>query len=881
MRGGKWLRCFLVSVSVLGGLAWSLGPGATRARALVWLHNAKGQMIDCNGGDPGGEIQYPNNTLWSQDEIRGVDPCGTPNRVLEPSNWNGPNYPNNGPNGDFDVVLGAPANTTLDVIVTIDTLTVQSDGHLDMLGGTQLTIEASSLMNDSQIVVNSDGGSALALLGLFSPTNTGLISGSGEIVLNEGWTGQSPGAWFAAGGSLTTQEAGHTIRGKGLLMAHLTNNGVVEADDTSGGGDPLLKLSVVDQTNNNILRAKLGATLRLEEITITQNPTTGRLIGEGDKDPDPNPQQLGNVELGFDTHIIGGRLEGDIDITDGEVTLENVVNESFKLDSIPGTTTHLRGPNFTNNGLFSVTSPAFNQFTDLHFDDSLSLTGTGELSLGQFTGVRVTAAAGVTVTNDTNHTISGQGRWSVPLVNNGSVEGSDLRFENTTIENNSTMTTLPLGGFSVINTTITQDPNTGILLSGMDGGVNLASSTVINGVLEDTPTSTLFSGFVASNARLIDVHNKARINILFGTTFRVEGSVFTNNGPITVNNDAVSSFTAIEFQDSVSLEGSGEIRLNRVGDGSLLRVIGGGEITHAAAHTIFGFGNLQAKKLTNHGEITGLGVVTAEVNNTATMTNIGEINGDARNVGTLGGRSNRNLQMNGDLTGDGELQFIQINHQHHPGLSVAQVQVAGEYVMGSAGTLHIELGGTTPGTEHDLMDVIVSSGPQARALAELDGALVVELVDAGSGAFVPTTGDSFTILKAPIAGIDTVTGAFTSLDLPSAAGGRGLVWDVIYSGHDVVLEVVATLTGDYNGDGVVNLADYTVWRDALGSMSDLAADGDGSGTVDAGDYAVWKNQFGQTVPPSPIESASVPEPGARVLLLTMLVGYKLRCTFTN
>ncbi len=54
------------------------------------------------------------------------------------------------------------------------------------------------------------------------------------------------------------------------------------------------------------------------------------------------------------------------------------------------------------------------------------------------------------------------------------------------------------------------------------------------------------------------------------------------------------------------------------------------------------------------------------------------------------------------------------------------------------------------------------------------------------------------------------------------------------------------LVGDYNGDNVVNLSDYTVWRDNVGRLVapyDLA-DGDGNGVIDEGDYAVWKSQLG-------------------------------------
>lgn len=52
--------------------------------------------------------------------------------------------------------------------------------------------------------------------------------------------------------------------------------------------------------------------------------------------------------------------------------------------------------------------------------------------------------------------------------------------------------------------------------------------------------------------------------------------------------------------------------------------------------------------------------------------------------------------------------------------------------------------------------------------------------------------------------------------------------------------------GDFNDDGVVNLADYTVWRDNIGADESVLGDGvgDGSDTVDAGDYSVWKVHFG-------------------------------------
>ena len=57
-------------------------------------------------------------------------------------------------------------------------------------------------------------------------------------------------------------------------------------------------------------------------------------------------------------------------------------------------------------------------------------------------------------------------------------------------------------------------------------------------------------------------------------------------------------------------------------------------------------------------------------------------------------------------------------------------------------------------------------------------------------------------------------------------------------------------SGDYNGNGIVDAADYTIWRDTLGSTTDLCANGDNTGAsagvIDQADYTFWKSKFGAT-----------------------------------
>lgn len=93
---------------------------------------------------------------------------------------------------------------------------------------------------------------------------------------------------------------------------------------------------------------------------------------------------------------------------------------------------------------------------------------------------------------------------------------------------------------------------------------------------------------------------------------------------------------------------------------------------------------------------------------------------------------------------------------------------------------------------------------------------------------------------------------------------------------DLTLVEEPVSSGDYNGDGVVDLADYTVWRNTLGSTSNLAANGNDSGTsmnvIDAADYLVWKNNFGSEVELGTITAGtqSVPEPGTCLGALSCL-----------
>jgi autotransporter-associated beta strand protein len=248
----------------------------------------------------------------------------------------------------------------------------------------------------------------------------------------------------------------------------------------------------------------------------------------------------------------------------------------------------------------------------------------------------------------------------------------------------------------------------------------------------------------------------------------------------------------------------------------------------------------------------GVGTGDVAVNNTGT-SGIGATSaiGGTGFIGTPLDASNVTLtgsQMYpGDLTGN---DFSPPYLDTSPG----RLTVYGDVTFDIASSLNIDLNGATAGTNYDQL---AASGTLSLGDAKLNIAL--------GGGFTPS-GQSFTLIDNQGAG--AINGMFAMLNgvATDEITLGGIPYQLKYNGgngNDLVLAPVnATLTGDYNEDGVVDAADYVLWRSNPSSYG-----GDPQG------YNDWVANFGATSGSgsAPLAAATaVPEPTT-----TLLAGFAL------
>lgn len=140
--------------------------------------------------------------------------------------------------------------------------------------------------------------------------------------------------------------------------------------------------------------------------------------------------------------------------------------------------------------------------------------------------------------------------------------------------------------------------------------------------------------------------------------------------------------------------------------------------------------------------------------------------------------------------------------------------------------------------------------------------------------------DQTQLIESYFAGSSVLTSGMPPISLGSAFDTTGMM-DIEFEYHvlgtgGVLLSgdveyVSISVDGDYNSDGLVNVADYTVWRDSLGQTGpNLPADGNNDNAVTTADYTYWKSRFGNSAASASVNAAAVPEPAGFALAALFL-----------
>jgi hypothetical protein len=133
---------------------------------------------------------------------------------------------------------------------------------------------------------------------------------------------------------------------------------------------------------------------------------------------------------------------------------------------------------------------------------------------------------------------------------------------------------------------------------------------------------------------------------------------------------------------------------------------------------------------------------------------------------------------------------------------------------------------------------------------------------------IPLNATARVAITSAIGGSFIIGGAMTTLDeMPN----NEYVYGYSYQYEaDIRLDlstVPPLVPGDYNADGIVNAADFTVWRDHVGQTFALPnRSPDNNGPISTADYMFWKSHFGEHTGSAAGTAATVPEPSALALL---------------
>jgi hypothetical protein len=450
-----------------------------------------------------------------------------------------------------------------------------------------------------------------------------------------------------------------------------------------------------------------------------------------------------NVSTGSGTFNNGGMLVRTT--TTGTATIEIPLSNTGTVDVQSGTLRLAGGG--SGNGGFDATGATLN-FGGGAFDLSGPVSGTALV----FSGANPATLSGSYAVTDSTTVTSG----TVNITGEVSSVGSTLSVQNGTANFSSGesigVTTLSIAAGNLTGSdTITVSG----MLSWTGGTMSGTGSTIANGgiAISGTPGKVL-------NGRTLTNNGMATWS----------GGTLTAQGSAVINNPVTSSF---DIRGDVTLNvstGSGTFN----NGGMLVRTTTTGTATIEIPLSNTGTVDVQSGTLRFTSTYTQTaGVTQLNGGSIATTTNLTIQGGVLRGTGTITG----NVANTGG--------------QVAPGLSPGTLSITGTYAQGATGTYAVEIGGTTAGSQFDVLAIT--------GAATLNGTLAVSLINS----FTPNLGDTFQIMT-----FASQTGAF-----PNGVGlnlGDGLGFNTNINPNNVTLQYAQEICNDgadNDGNGLTDCRD--------------------------------------------------------------------------
>ena len=733
---------------------------------------ASGARVVSNVNVSASNVEITNGTL----ELAGAMPFAIGNFVWSGGTIEGP--------GTVVIATTGIINATLPTTIATggvlaNTGLLQYDGNLSVNG-----------------MLNNNAGATMNIIG------DRTLGGGGDLV-NAGTVSKTAGAGVApilltVTSTGTIGSASGTLR----LAAGATLSGPINAADTVEFAGIISVSAPATVTGSGTIAITGGTSTFHTSVTIPNLLLSGgTLDGAGTVTLNAGTWSGGNMDGSGATIVASGASFGITGAAARSHTRVSFVNNGTVTFSGAGTVLTGTNSTITNNGSFALTNPA-----------TMSTAFTPNPG-----GLIHNAAGGTfTRTGSSNNTA----RVEVAFNNDGTVAASGGVME--------------LRGGGTHSGAFTVATNAGLYFLGTHA---FGAATTVNSlgdiwILGGTST---FAGSLTSKV------------------FALQGNAATTaifNNPSAVTFQTLSSIGMIGGTADISVSGSFGWSGGTV-TGSGLFTIGGGDIaTFALATFLDGrtivnngtftyFPNANALTLSNGAAITNNGTFTLQ---TDTAINVGSGGGSFANAGTFqktigtgtstfapaftntslvnlttgtlhfaggftqsagttalaGGNlsSPFAIGINGGLLKGNGTIAAPVNNAGTvaSGTSPGTLTITGLYTQTSAGTLAMEIGGTTPGTQYD--QLVLSQTPV------LDGAMNVTLF----GGFTPSEGQTFDLVTWPSAPASTFATESFPTWAPSSTFESSYTpgsYQLVATGPQADLRVAQTVSGPtYNGDNV-------------------------------------------------------------------------------